>query len=279
MAERDLFVEKARTGSPIDHCRVVDAHGHLGDLPSFSLVDASLETAVASMDRIGIDLLCVSAMPAIFGDAERGNRIVEAALQAYPERFFGYMVADVGYPRKIVPELERCLKAGFRGVKIWSYGAKPGLRYDHPNYRPVFEFADANRLPVLAHTWGDELDQLEPAINAFPHIHWLMAHTFSQQKEKYLRFGKEYPTVFLELCFSPCPRGAVEELVAEGLADKTIFGSDALFMGAAQQIGRVLFAQISPQDKEKILGLNALRALRFQEEDHRHARAIPTTDL
>jgi predicted TIM-barrel fold metal-dependent hydrolase len=263
MPDGDLFTQKARAGLPIDHCLVIDAHGHLGDLPSFPLVDTSFEAVVASMDRLGIDLFCVSAMPAIFGDAARGNRIVEAALRAYPDRFFGYMVADAGYPAKIMPELERCLAAGFRGVKVWSYGAKPGLRYDHPNYRPIFEFAHANHLPVLAHTWGEELDQLEPAINEFPNINWLMAHTFSSQKEKYLRFGKEYPTVYLELCFSPCPRGLVEELVAEGLVDKTLFGSDAIFMGAPQQIGRVLFAQIPPQDKEKILGLNAVRALRL----------------
>lgn len=259
----DQFALRARQGLPIDHCRVIDAHGHLGGLPSFPLVDDSLASVVASMDRLGIDLFCVSAMPAIFGDAARGNRIVEAALRAYPGRFFGYMVADVGYPDLILPELERCLAAGFRGVKIWSYGAKPGLRYDHPNYRPIFEFAEAHRLPVLAHTWGDELDQLEPAIREFPGVNWLMAHTFSSQKEKYLRFAREYPNVYLELCFSPCPRGLVEELVAEGLVDKTLWGSDAIFMSATQQIGRVLFARIAPEDKEKILGLNAVRALRL----------------
>jgi hypothetical protein len=42
-----------------------------------------------------------------------------------------------------------------------------------------------------------------------------------------------------------------------------IWGSDAIFMGAPQQLGRVLFAQISDDDKTKILGLNAKRALRL----------------
>jgi predicted TIM-barrel fold metal-dependent hydrolase len=153
------------------------------------------------------------------------------------------------------------MAAGFRGVKIWSYGAKPGLPYDHPNYQPVFEFANAYGLPVLAHTWGAELDQLEPAIKTYPNITWLMAHTASSQKDKYIRFGKEFDNIYLELCFSPCPRGLVEELVSEGLTDKVVFGSDCTFMSATQQIGRVLFAQISPADKEKILGLNAMRAL------------------
>jgi uncharacterized protein len=257
----DLFVEKALAGRPIDHCRVIDAHGHLGECPNFAVADSSAAALVRAMDRMGIRTTCVSSMPAIFGDAARGNRIVEAAMRQFPGRIFGYMVADVGYPETIVPEYERCLHAGFRGIKIWSYGAKPGLPYDHPNYRPVFEFAHAHGLPVLAHTWGAELDQLEPAIRAYPRITWLMAHTASSQKEKYIRFGKEFANVYLELCFSPCPRGLVEELVDAGLADKLIFGSDCIFMSASQQIGRVLFAQISPADKEKILGLNAARAL------------------
>jgi predicted TIM-barrel fold metal-dependent hydrolase len=257
----DPFVEKALAGQPIDVCLVIDAHGHLGEPPNFTLPESTAASVVRVMDRLGISLSCVSSMPALFGDAARGNRIVAEALHEFPQRFFGYMVADVGYPEMIVPEFERCLQAGFKGVKIWSYGAKPGLPYDHPNYRPVFEFANAHHLPVLAHTWGAELDQLEPAIHAFPNITWLMAHTASSQKEKYIRFGKDYPNVYLELCFSPCPRGLVEELVSEGLADKLIFGSDSTFMSATQQIGRVLFAQISPQDKEKILGQNAKRAL------------------
>ncbi|HEY3340959.1 MAG TPA: amidohydrolase family protein [Anaerolineae bacterium] len=257
----DPFVIKGLAGQPIDLCKVIDAHGHLGEPPNFGLPESSAASLVRVMDRLGIDLSCVSAMPALFGDAARGNRIVETAMREFPQRFFGYMVADVGYPELILPELERCLRSGFGGVKIWSYGAKPGLPYDHPNYRPVLEFANAHHLPVLAHTWGAELDQLAPAIVAFPNITWLMAHTASSQKEKYIRFGKDNPNVYLELCFSPCPRGLVEELVGAGLAGKLIFGSDSTFMSATQQIGRVLFAQVSPQDKEKILGQNAKRAL------------------
>ncbi len=258
---QDVFADDARHGRPIDRCLVIDAHGHLGEAPNFPYPDSAAASLIRAMDRLGIQMTCVSSTPAIFGDARRGNQIVAQAMREHPGRIFGYMVADVGYPELIAPEMERCLAAGFRGVKIWSYGAKPGLPYDHPNYTPVFEFANAHRLPVLAHTWGAELDQLEPAIRAYPNITWLMAHTASSQKDKYVRFGLEYPNVFLELCFSPCPRGLVEELVDRGLSGKLIFGSDCIFMSATQQIGRVLFAQISPEDKTKILGLNARRAL------------------
>jgi len=260
----DIFIEKAFAGKPLDHCLVIDAHGHIGcEDASFPFVNPSLDRIVASMDRMGIDLFCVSSLMSIYGDAGRGNREVEEAVAEYPGRFFGYMCADIGYPERIIPEMERSLAGGVRGVKVWSRGARPGLGYDHPNYQPVFEFAHAHSLPVLAHTWGGELDELKPSIERFGNINWMLAHTASADKPKYIQFAREYGNVYLELALSSCLRGLVEELVSAGLVDKTIWGSDATFIGASQQIGRVLFAQIPPDDKEKILGLNARRALRL----------------
>ena len=261
----DLFVQKGLAGQPIDHCLVIDAHGHLGENPFFPIFDTDPASMVASMDRMGVNAIWVSALPAIYGSyADRGNAIIEAAIHQYPGRIYGYAVVDIGYPARIIPTLERCLRAGFTGLKIYSPVANiPAPSYASANYAPVYEFANAHQLPVLAHTWGKELDDLEPWVKRYPNVNFLMAHTGSAQLDKYIRLGKEYPNVFLELCFSSCPRGLVERLVHEGLADKTIWGSDAFFMSATQQIGRVLFARVSPEDKEKILGLNAKRALRL----------------
>lgn len=256
----DLFVEKAFAGAPLDHCLVIDAHGHWGwENRNFPFPDASVESTIAAMDRMGIDLFCASAIASCYGRAEVGNRTVAEAVARRPDRFFGYMMADVGYRDRIMPQLERCWEAGFRGVKIHSSGGA----YDHENYGLIFAFANERRLPVLAHTWGPELDLLEKAIGKYPDINWLMGHSGAAEVDKYIRFGRDYPSVFLETCFSVCPRGLIEQFVEAGLADKLIWGSDSHFMGAEQQIGRVVFAQIDPADKEKILGLNAKRALRL----------------
>ena len=57
-----------------------------------------------------------------------------------------------------------------------------------------------------------------------------------------------------------------------GLVDRIVWGSDAMFMDGSQQIGRVLFAQIPPEDKEKILGLNARRALRLPAAPEKNSK-------
>jgi len=261
MSAPDVFQAAGRAGRPIAGELVIDAHAHFGHGPDFPIIRPTAQAVVASMDRLGIRMTCVSSIPAIFGDAEHGNALVADGIRAFPDRIFGYLVVDVGYPEKVAAQLAGGRAAGFRGVKVWSYGARPGLPYNHPNYEPVFAYANEHAMPVLAHVFGPELDELEGHIKRFPRIRWLLAHIGSAELEKYMRFAREFPTVYVELCFSACPRGLVEHLVAAGLENKVIWGSDVVFMDQASQLGRVLFAQISPAAKRKILGLNATKAL------------------
>lgn len=111
---------------------------------------------------------------------------------------------------------------------------------------------------MLAHGFGPEL---EGCFKCFPRIRWLLAHVGSAELETYMRFAREYPTVFVELCLSACPRGLVEHLVASGLEDKVVWGSDAALLDQASQFGRVALAQIPVEAKRKILGANARRVL------------------
>jgi predicted TIM-barrel fold metal-dependent hydrolase len=261
MSAQDVFATAGRFGQPLTGEVVIDAHGHLGHGPDFPIIRPTAEALVASMDRLGIQFTCVSSIQAIFGDAEHGNALVADAIRAYPGRFFGYLVVDVGYPDKVAAQLAGGIAAGFRGLKVWSYGARPGLPYNHPNYEPVFAYANEHAMPVLAHVFGPELEELRGHIKKYPRIRWLLAHIGSAELEKYMSFAQEFPTVYVELCLSTCPRGLVEHLVAAGLEDKVVWGSDVVFLDQASQLGRVLFAQIPVGAKRKILGLNARKVL------------------
>jgi predicted TIM-barrel fold metal-dependent hydrolase len=258
----DGFTENGFSGQPLDHCLVVDAHGHLSENPNVPLPDTSLETLIARMDRMGVDVFCCSAIAAIYNQARLGNDQVIAAVRRYPKRFFGYTAVDVGYPQRVIPELERCLAAGLRGVKIYSHSIHNGFEYADPVFQPVFEFANARALPLLAHTFSvKELNDLEQQVAGYPRVRFIMAHTGSCGAAPYVRLAKTYENVYIETCFSVCPRGLFETLVAEGVTGKVLWGSDAYFMDESQQLGRVLFAQIPEDAKRKILGENARRAL------------------
>jgi hypothetical protein len=268
--EEDRLAADGRAGRALSGFLVLDAHAHISTTSGFPYVDSSVESTVRVMDRLGIARTYVSSTTAIYGLARQGNDEVIEAMRRYPGRIRGYMVVNVGYEDTILPEMERCYAAGIRAVKIWSYGNRPGLPYDHRNYEVVFGFAEERGLPVLAHTWGlpvdreywgGELEQLEPAFRKYRRITWILAHSGSRQVEQYIRVACDYEHVYLETSFSVCPRGLIERFVGSVPLEKIVWGSDRIYMNTAHQLGRVLFAGISEGEKWAILGENAARAL------------------
>ena len=69
--------------------------------------------------------------------------------------------------------------------------------------------------------------------------------------------------VYLETCSSFRSPGVIERLVMEAGADRVIFGSDTPLMGPRCQIGKILTAKISDQEKRLIIGENACRILKL----------------
>lgn len=251
----DEFTAAGKAGEPLRDCLVIDAHGHLGPITEFPYLESTPESLIRAMDRLGIDQAWVSSTWAAYESAERaGNDYVIAAQRDYPGRIFAYMALRVGYPENIVQEMERCYEAGVRAVKIFD---PEGLPYNHPNYDALYAFAHERAMPILAHTWGFELDHLHAALEQYDRVKWLLGHAGAADEDHYVALAREYPHVYLETCFSQAPRGLIERFVEQVPLEKIIWGSDQLFMSAAHQIGRVLFAQITPAQKRAILGGNA----------------------
>jgi predicted TIM-barrel fold metal-dependent hydrolase len=69
------------------------------------------------------------------------------------------------------------------------------------------------------------------------------------------------PNIFLETCTSFGEHGTIEFLVEGAGADRVLFGSDMPLMDARYNVGRIATANISEEDKRKVLGLNAMRLL------------------
>ena len=255
----DAFIRCGLAGAPVRHCRVIDTHGHLGTTPGMALVDDGPDSHIRVMDRLGVDCMWVSSIPAMHGQAAHGNDQVLAAMQRYPGRFGGAMALDVGCADTIVPEMQRCHAAGLRAVKITDTGGTGGVPYNHPNYELVFDVAQDHHLPVLVHTWAGRLETLQPALERYGNIRWILAHAGSGNLSAYSDAAVRYEHVYLDTCYSACPHGVLEQLVARVPLAKILWGSDAGFLGQSAQLGRVLFADITAEQKRAILGKNAQR--------------------
>jgi len=259
----DFLMEEAFAGKPLSTF-VVDAHCHLGEA-NFTVIDPSVESLIRGMDRCGIDVAVPNSTPGCTsGWLREGNDEVIAAARKFPERIFGMATINPFRPDESLEELKRCRDAGLRGLKIHDH---IGLTYDDPRYSFAWGFCQEHGWPILAHTWGKKaLDALRPHFDAYPGVRWVLGHAGAADREEYVSVAKAHSNVFLELCFSVAPRGLVEYFVGCGLEDRVLYGSDAVFMDAAPQIGRTVFAKISVDAKKKILGENARRVLKLEDE-------------
>lgn len=271
---REPILERARQGLPFDNELVIDAHAHLSSYGRFYIPRTDVASIVEVMDRCGVRAAAVSDILSLVGDYREGNRAVAEAADAFPGRFIGYASANPNYPLdEVEADLESWLSSHtwMRGVKL-----HPTLHLypvTGPRYRVAYEVAARHRVPLLSHTWGDgeEAQRCDPAMfaglaEAYPSVPFILGHTGGVLPgyRSAVEVARRYPNIYLELCGSFQTMGLVEYLVDEVGADKILFGSDVLFLALTAELGRVVYAKISTEDKRKILGLNAARLFNFE---------------
>lgn len=238
---------------------VIDIHGHLGSWPQFGWED-ELAGVIASMDRAGVDVLCVFHITQ--GEARRGNNVVAEACRRYPRRFVGFAFVTPHYPEEMVPELERCFDSlGFRGIKIYPPYAR--LPVTAPAWEPVFAFANERGAPLVCHTGAGMPEQFVPLAEKYPQVQWILAHSGGspEGRDQAVRAARQAPNIFLEICSSHRGLGSIEQLVRGAGADRVLFGSDTPLFSPALQLGRILTADLTPEEKALVVGGNALRLL------------------
>jgi len=137
--------------------------------------------------------------------------------------------------------------------------------------RALFEFAARHRAVVLAHSGGANSEPLAfvPFANDFPEMKLILAHLGHmdvgdyQQQVRAIQASRQ-GNVFTDTSSSKSIlSGLIEWAVREVGADRILFGTDTPLYFAASQRMRVEQAEISPEDRRKILAENARKLLRF----------------
>ena len=249
---------------------IVDAHMHLGPYGPFHVAQEDAAGMIREMDRLGIRQGWISSHASISADALWGNDEVAAAVRAYPDRFLGFVVVDPNYPDEALPELERRLDSPeFGAIKI-----HPGLAQypiHGPAYDPVWDVAADRGCPVLTHAWtgcpycGPKA--VRRVLERHPDVCLIFGHALFQATfEEAADLARDFENVLLDITTSNHCYGMIEHAVASVGAGRLLYGSDMPFISAAGAVGKVLYAQISDEDKARILGGNA-RRLRTRPTD------------
>lgn len=207
------------------------------------------------------------------------NDFVAGVVRAHPDTFLGFASVDPLKGDAAVAELERAVRdLGLRGLKLHpgAQGFVPG----DPAVAPIFETAQALRIPVTVHTGttglgaglpgggGVRLDPCRPihldAVAAdFPDLQVVMAHPGWPWQDEQLAIALHKPNVWIDLS-GWSPRRFAPELVREiktRLQDRVLFGTDFPFLTHEQWLRAWETLEVPDDVTEKVLLRNAERLL------------------
>ena len=238
---------------------------------------ATAEELIASMDEAGIDLSV--ALNAGWVSQElcvKTNDYILDSVSRYPTRLVGFCSVQPRAGDAAIAELERCAKAGARGIGELRSDVQGFNLADETTMKPLVDAALKHDLIFVSHSSepvGHEYsgkgsitpDILYSFITAFPHLklvcaHWgggLPFYALMPEVAKALAnvFFDTAATVFL---YRPEIFEQVSRIIG---SDKVLFGTDYPLMHQNRVIAQIKSSQLPEEDKARILGANAQELL------------------
>lgn len=257
---------------------VIDVHAHFWGGPDEASPRGKIwnQGMLNGAKALGIDRYCglpctpgsltpgVPELP-VPDEFRRNNRWLKEWMDRYPDLILGFAYVNPFWVTEAIAELERCVKTlGMVGVKL--------LRSVRCSDTRVIEFARrAGELgvPVLQHAGTDASRRGRPGESTTedvvhlarecPRTTVIFAHVSGGGEWEYeIKALRPHPNVILDTSGSVQETGVTEMMVHEVGADRMAFGTDG---SMCEALGRILGADVSDQDKERILGGTMARIL------------------
>jgi len=253
--------------------RRIDIHIHLTD-PLGEPSDQVLQTAIRLARHHGIErLVLLCNLTGLTRNRDPSPELVRsintytlATVSRHPDVFIGFCYLNPANPPAFIQEeMGRCIvRGGMKGVKLWTAVKATDSRLDL-----IMSNAQAFGVPVLHHASYKQTaysyNESTPAEIAnlgrrFPQATIVMAHLGGGGERGVLDLV-DVPNVLVDTSGWQPEAVHVEYAVRQLGARRVMYGSDYPIRDFGVQIGRVLGARISPEEKELILRGNAARIL------------------
>jgi predicted TIM-barrel fold metal-dependent hydrolase len=213
--------------------------------------------------RGGIGRFVVFSAAAVPAQVERINSYIAAVCGEHPEfTGFGTLHRDMEDP---AGEIGRIMDLGLRGIKL--HPDMQQFNIDDEKMMDIYALLEG-RLPVIFHTgdyrysWSHP-SRLARVLDAFPKLIAVAAHfggwslydlalEYFRNRSCYLDLSSSIPYLGIK---------RAEELIGIYGAGRILFGSDYPMWDPAVELEQFRRLNLSAEDREKILGGNALRIL------------------
>jgi len=246
-----------------------DLHCHLSGVYG-GTVKERIEQILVYADRMGVQrLVLFMGWPFLSNPSPdefraQNDQVLEALALA-PDRLFGFAYVNGQHPDESLQEIERCITNGpMLGIKLWTARKCNDIALD-----PIIRRCGELQAVVYQHTWlkvqGNEPGESTPMDVAMlaarhPGVRLICGHTGGDWTRG-IRAVRAVPHVTIDLGGSEPTAGFVEMAVRELGADRILYGSDIGGRSFASQLAKVYGAQITPVERQLILGQNLQRLL------------------
>ena len=238
---------------------------------------ATVEEVIASMDEAEIDLSVVLNAGWVSHElcVETNDYILDS-ISRYPSRLIGFCAIQPKAGDAAIAELERCAKAGAKGIGELRSDTQGFDLTDETTMKPLVDAALKHDLIFLTHSsepvghvyFGKGSitpDILYPFIVKFPNLKLVCAHWGGGLPFYALmpEVGKALANVFFDTAatvflYQPQIFQQVSNIVG---SDKILFGSDYPLVSQKRIIAQIESVDLTEEDRRKILGGNALKLL------------------
>lgn len=243
--------------------RIIDAHTHLTGT-GFD------DEAIGAGARLGITTFLCSAIADYrhypsFEDVSGANSALVRVMRRHEGIVQGYCYVNPRHGERAMEELRRCVEEhGMIGIKLWV-----ATTCDDPLVFPFIERAIGYGIPVLVHCFAKTIGQLPyetrpehvaRLAQRYPEIYLIMAH-LGGQVELAVNTVRAHPRVLTDTSGTPIGGAEVAIAVERLGAERVVFGSDLHGACIAANVGKVLGADLTEQQRELVLGGNIDRLL------------------
>lgn len=239
---------------------IIDIHAHIWG----KKIDASKEGVLAACDKFGIDRIYISGLQNYVSDEAEVdflNSAVAQFMKEEPERIGGAVYVNP-QNKNVMDVIKRATEEqGFEMIKLWCCTFA-----DDPSVDPIMDYAEANGLPVLFHSFKKSCAQVPNESTGIhianiarrhPKTKILMAH-FGGSCYDGIPCVRDLPNVWCDqsgtIYHGDTLNYAVEHLGAE----RVLFGTDNCYL---PNIGQVLGADLTEAQRELIFCKNAQKLL------------------
>jgi len=242
----------------------IDCHNHCSATGSRW---GSAAEVVANAQKQGIDKVCCS-YPYTSAKAEpdrirEANDEILASMAQFPGVLLGQCFVNPGFAKEAQDEITRCVvDGGMIGVKLYhQYGIHEPVQF------PIIERCIDLGVSILMHAGhvpAPECLARQPRISSgehfvdvaqrYPEAMLICGHLGGGGDwEWQIKALRDAPSVYIDTSGSVVDDGMIERVVRDLGADRVLFATD---MSQARGVGKMLDADITERQRQKIFGTN-----------------------